>query len=633
MSLLVSVHGVSKYFSADPVLDRVSFDIRAGDHISLIGPNGAGKTTLLKILAGELEPDRGELRWANSVRVGVLEQRPHFDPDATIRSVAGSAFAEVHQWMAESQQVAVELAQATDPQQRRELERRYDRLQSLLQQHDAYSADARLESVLTGLGFAPESFDQPVSQLSGGQINRLMLAKLLLSDADLMLLDEPSNHLDIAATEWLEDFLVKSRQAFLLISHDRYFLDRVVSQTLELVNGKIDSFPGNYSQYYRLKAERLEVQRRTYEKQASEIARIEDFIRRNHYGQKHSQAEDRRKKLERIERVEPPREISVPPMRFPKASRTGDIVLKVEGLSKSFDGDPLFQNFSLQVERGDRWAILGPNGCGKSTLLNCLVNKIQCDQGTVRFGAGVRVGYFDQHLKSVRGDLPAYEAIRPAHKEMVDVERRDLLARFGITGDLALQPVERLSGGERNRVALAYLAAQEANFLIMDEPTNHLDLWARHALEQALVEFDGTLLMVSHDRYFINQIADHLIVFDDDGPRAFEGNYDTWRFIRSGRAAERAASAVPADEKKSRTAPAQSTSQRRKRKFKYRKLEEIESEIEALEQRLEEVYRQMADPGVSRDHQKLAALDQESQTLSESLKDLYDHWDEALELN
>ncbi len=633
MSLILSVQGVSKYFSADPVLDRVSFDIRAGDRISLIGPNGAGKTTLLKILAGELEPDRGELHWANNVRVGVLEQRPEFDSDATIRSVAASALAQIHQWMSESQQVAVDLAEATDPHQRRELERRYDQLQSLLQQHDAYSADARLESVLTGLGFAADSFDQPVSQLSGGQVNRLMLAKLLLSDADLMLLDEPSNHLDISATEWLESFLLKSRQAFLLISHDRYFLDRVVSQTLELVNGRIDSFPGNYSQYYRLKQERLEVQRRTYEKQAAEIARIEDFIRRNHYGQKHTQAEDRRKKLERIERVAPPREISVPPMRFPQASRAGDIVLSVDRLRKSFDGKPLFRDFSLQIEREQRWAILGPNGCGKSTLLNCLVNKIKCDEGSVRFGAGVRVGYFDQQLKSVRGDLPAYEAIRPDHKEMVDVERRDLLARFGITGDLALQPVERLSGGERNRVALAYLAAQEPNFLIMDEPTNHLDLWARHALEQALIEFNGTLLMVSHDRYFINQIATHLIVFDENGPMAFEGNYDTWCLMRADNMARPAESGKPEDDRPARSPRTNSNAQRRKRKFKYRKLEDIESDIERLEDQVDEIYKQMLQPEVLRDREKFVALQQKKQEISDALEELYDHWEEALELN
>ena len=275
------------------------------------------------------------------------------------------------------------------------------------------------------------------------------------------------------------------------------------------------------------------VQQRTFEKQQIEIEKAKDFIRRNHYGQKHQQAEDRRKKLDRIELVAVPRAIVLPPMGFPPASRSGDIVVRAEGLAKAFER-PLFSRVELQIVRGERWGLIGPNGCGKSTLLRCLLGEEQPDAGAVQIGAGVSVGYFDQHLSGVSDDDDVVDAIRPTHKQFLTQQRRDLLARFGITGDTALQKVGKLSGGERNRAALARLAAADANLLVLDEPTNHLDLWARDALEQALTAFDGTVLFVSHDRYFVNRVADHLIVFEPGGVRVIEGNYEAYQlFLQS----------------------------------------------------------------------------------------------------
>ena len=534
--ILFQVEGVQKHFGPEPVLDGVTFELRPGERIGLVGPNGTGKTTLMRILAGREEADGGSVVRHPTLHLGYLEQQPQWEPGRILLDEAKSALAGLMAMEGELISVAQELGHCDDPLEHKRLADRYDHLQHEMQTRDAYNLDHKIERVLDGLRFRHESFHQPVESLSGGEQNRLMLAKLLLAEPNVMLLDEPSNHLDIEATQWLEEFLAESAAAMLLVSHDRYFLDRVTNRTLELFQGTVDSYTGNFSAYWTQKAERLLVQQRTFEKQQIEIEKAKDFIRRNHYGQKHQQAEDRRKKLERIELVAVPRAIVLPPMGFPPASRSGDIVVRAEGLGKAFER-PLFSAVDLQIVRGQRWGLIGPNGCGKSTLLRCLLGEEQPDAGVVQLGAGVIVGYFDQHLSGVSDDDDVVDSIRPRHKQFVTQQRRDLLARFGITGDTALQKVGNLSGGERNRVALARLAAADANFLVLDEPTNHLDLWARDALEQALTAFDGTVLFVSHDRYFVNRVADHLIIFEPGGVRVIEGNYDAYQLFLQSKAA------------------------------------------------------------------------------------------------
>ncbi|MEM9412830.1 MAG: ABC-F family ATP-binding cassette domain-containing protein, partial [Planctomycetota bacterium] len=402
MSVILSLDNVSKYFTSEPTLDRVTFDIRASEHVALIGPNGAGKTTLLKILMGELDCDRGSVNLVKNANLGVLKQRHVLPPKQTVIESARVAMQPVLDLIDRANDLAQKLADAMSDQERTTLGGQYDKLQVEINQRDGYQIDRKIERVLDGLGFSNSDFEKDVNQLSGGQLNRLMLARLLLEEPTLMLLDEPSNHLDIAATEWLEDFLIQSRQAFLLVSHDRYFLDRVSDQTLELVNAKIDKYPGNYSKYKILKQQRLEVERSTYEKQQTVIEKLKDFIRRNHHGLKHAQAEDRRKKLERIKLVELPREIQTPTMKFAQATRTGDIVLRCQELEKGFDGQTLFADVNFQIERGERWGIIGANGCGKSTLLKCLLDKEKPHCGQVKIGEGVDIGYFDQHLSGVR---------------------------------------------------------------------------------------------------------------------------------------------------------------------------------------------------------------------------------------
>ena len=636
--ILLSVQNIVKHFGPEPVLAGVTFNIRPGERVSLVGPNGAGKTTLMRIIAGGEEADSGNIELHSSATLGYLEQQPEFEPGRTVWQEAASALADIADLARHSEEIAHAIGAESDPAERKRLEHRFEHIQYQLQHHDAYNLDYRIERVLEGLGFAKANFQQDVTKLSGGQQNRLLLARLLLAEPDLMLLDEPSNHLDIDATQWLENFLIESDQAILVVSHDRYFLDRVTNRTLEIYQGTVDSYPGNFTQYKRLKAERLEVQRRTYERQQEDIAKMEDFIRRYHFGDRHQQAEDRRKKLERIERVPPPREIAAPPMGFPPASRTGDIVLRAEHLTKGFQpGRPLFKDLSFDILRGEKWGILGPNGSGKTTLLRCLLGELQPDEGRVVLGSGVKIGYFDQMLSEIDPDEQALDAVRPSHKEFIEQQRRDLLARFGVTGDIVFQKVASLSGGERNRVALARLAASDANVLILDEPTNHLDLWARGSLEKALQDFDGSVLFVSHDRYFLNQVATKLLVVEPGRFRVIDGNYDTYvHFVRQGLARE-ARAAVAAQtatgSPREETGPARTAKERRKRKFPYRKVVEIESEIADRESRIGQIHELFGSDDVLRDGSRVKALQAELTEHQTALPQLYEHWEEANELN
>jgi ATP-binding cassette subfamily F protein 3 len=455
-----------------------------------------------------------------------------------------------------------------------------------------------------------------------------------------MLLDEPSNHLDIEATEWLEAFLAESEQAMIVVSHDRYFLDRVTNRTLELYRGEVQEFTGNFSAYWRQKVERLEVQRRAFEKQQAEIAKTEEFIRRNFYGQKSAQAKDREKKLARIERVAAPREIAAPIMGFLEVKASGEIVLRAEHLAKAFDR-PLFHDLSFQIERGQRWGILGPNGSGNTTLLRCLIGRETPDEGCVHLGTGVRIGYFDQHLSELADDAQVVDAIRPPHKEFTEPRRRDHLARFGLTSDIVFQLVKSLSGGERNRAALARLAALDANLLVLDEPTNHLDLWACDSLERSIAEFDGTVLLVSHDRYFLNRVIDHLLVVEPGRFRIIAGNYNDYlHLVNRGLAAgeanvgDAAASKPPRESASAGREEAEDGKPtKRKRRFPYRKVPDLEREILEQETRLDELNRALADPQTHRDGQRVRQVKADISAVQESLRSLYEHWEEAVELN
>jgi len=638
----LTVDKIVKYFAEEAVLDGVSFELSKGDHVALVGPNGAGKSTLVNIITGVLEPDSGRVDLHPSIRVGVLEQQPEYVAGKTVWDEAATALEELATLTEQAQRVAEEMAQAMG-QEQEALAERYDRLQEKLFQQDAYNLDYRIERILSGLGFVDSEFEKTVDQLSGGQKNRLALAKLLLAEPDLMILDEPSNHLDVDATQWLEKFLAASTATILLVSHDRFLIDQVSHKTIELHQGTIEIYKGNYSAYMRQKDERNAVLRRTYEKQQDEIARLEEFVRRHIGSQKTTQAEDRRKKLQRMELVNPPREIIAPAMGFTKPERSGDIVIRAEHVSKAYDF-PLFQDLTFDILRGQKWGILGPNGTGKSTLMKILNGEVEADEGEIHIGAKVKSAYFDQHLTCVDSDKEVVEAIRPDHKEFVERERRDVLARFGITKEMVFKKVSQLSGGERNRTALAWLSTRDANLLYLDEPTNHLDLWARDSLEKTLNDYEGTVVIVSHDRYFLDQVCDMLLVVEPKRFRVIDGNYSTYQtLIDSGLAQEArvgkesktttaAVDDVPAESKAKRAKGANSKP-RRKRKFPYRKVVELESEIATIENRIEAIYSEMGLEATLRDGDLIKNLNAELESLQNSLEPLYEHLEEAIEMN
>ena len=631
--ILLSVKKVTKHFGVEPVLAGLSFDVRANERIGLVGPNGTGKTTLLKILVEFDEADSGSVELHASACIGYLDQKGLPVSDNTVWQEAESALSSLISVAQQAESAARAMASAVDDDERLRLERRYDDLQHEIEAHGAYELDHRVARVLQGLGFSTSQFQQLAGQLSGGQQARLMLSKLLLRQPDVMLLDEPSNHLDIEATEWLEKYLSESTRSMIIASHDRYFLDKTTDRTLELFQGTAESYSGSFSAYQRQKVDRLQTQRRTYERQQTEIAKMEEFVRRNQYGQKHAQAEDRRKKIDRIERVPRPREISAPSMGFPTDKRCGDIVVRAEHLAKCFETS-LFQDLSFDILRGQKWGILGPNGCGKTTLMRCILGDVSPDEGHVVVGKGVVMGYFDQKLAGIVEGESLIESIRPDQGQVVEREQRDLLARFGLVGDIVNQAVSSLSGGERNRAGLARLAAQKANFLLLDEPTNHLDLWARDALERSLNEFGGTVMLVSHDRYLLNRVTDHLIVVEDGRFRIVEGNYDTYLNLRSDkRRVGSSGSARGQHSAVSRNRKQKTVASRRNWVFPYRKAEEIEQEIAEREKNLEQLHGDLTTPAILRDGLRVKELKEMVQVQRQMLEQLYAHWEEAIERN
>jgi len=631
--LLLSCSQLSRGFDAEPLFEEIGFELNAGQRVGLVGPNGVGKTTLMRILAGYDKPDTGDVRLHAGARVSLLRQTPEFAKGRTLFDEARSALEELVAAQEELVRTADALAHATDDAEKKSLSARYDRLNEMLHFHDAYNIDHQIESVLDGLGFRKEDYDRSVDTFSGGQQSRLMLAKLLLSAPDVMLLDEPSNHLDIGATRWLEDYLIKQPEAMLIVSHDRYFLNKVVTKVFEMTSKSIQSYPGNFEAYWRLRRERYEQQVKQYEAQQEYIEKQEEYIRRVHYGTLHKQAASRQKQLDKVERVERPTWIDTPHMHFGEVRRAGDVVLQVDDLSKAYDR-PLFKDLTFMLKRGQRLGIMGPNGCGKTTLLKILLGLESADKGNVQVGHLVEFGYYDQHLKALDGTKTVIRAAWPFEDNDANEQAmRNLLGRFGLVGDIVYQTVDKLSGGERSRAALAKLVAQGVNVLILDEPTNHLDLWACDALEQALLAFDGTAIVVSHDRYFLNRCVDLLLVFEGNGVvRVIYGNYDTYERMRLLQDPVSAPAKVEKNSKDDTPAVAAKPT-KRKRKFPYRKVDELEAEIAEEEALVKDLEERLASPDLYREGGRVLEIAQEFEEAKVRLQQLYEHWEEAIELN
>jgi ATP-binding cassette, subfamily F, member 3 len=641
--ILISAQGLGRQYVGDPVFTELAFEVRAGERIGLVGPNGAGKTTLMKLLAGLEQPDYGSLFVRSGIRISLLRQEIHFDPGETMMQVVKSGLASLIDLQHELEEAAQEMAEAEDAADRERAGRRYDELHGQLEHQDAYSIDHRVEEVLSGLGFVEAEFHRSAATFSGGQQSRMMLARLLLESPDLMLLDEPSNHLDIATTEWLESYLARQPVAMVVVSHDRYFLDKVVNKIWELHEGKITPYPGNYSQYWRLRAERAKVLDRQSERQEEKAEKLEAYIRKYGAGQRAKQAHDRERKLERLQRetVETMRDVVGPVMRFDEVERSGDIVVEARKLSKAFDV-PLFRDLNLTIDRGDCVAVIGPNGAGKTTLIKTLIGREKPDSGEVKLGHKVQVGYHDQGLQSLDPATTVVRAVWPEDDpDWVEGDIRNLLARFGLTGEMVFHTVGKLSGGEKAKAALARLCATSANLLVMDEPTNHLDIWSREALEGSINEFEGTVLVVSHDRYFLNKVADRLVVLSGGQARVIDGDYETYQYqlkekerSEKDKGPARAASPATSTGSKSRLAAAAAPAEgKTKRKFSYRKAVDIEREIGEIEKETHELEDLLGQPATWRDPVKAVRHQDRHTELKSRLETLYEHWETALEAN
>ena len=625
---LISFHNLSLYYGAQRILHSISWGIDTGRHVGLIGANGAGKSTILKLLTGELSPDEGDLSRQSGLAIGYLTQDPHFTPAHTVLEEAITGFETIHTLETQLRKTEqhMEAAHANVEETERLLVR-YGRLQEEYEQAGGYAYHHRAEAVLHGLGFSDADLALSVDVLSGGQKTRLSLAILLLSDADLLLLDEPESHLDMAATEWLERYINNYAGAVLLVSHDRYFLDRTVNQVVELEDQKIQSYEGNYSGYLIQKAEQIKTQARQHSQQQKMIRHNEEFIRRNIAGQKTKQAQGRRKQLERLERIDRPKSTQrAAGLAFSSMNRSGDEVLILDQVTKCYGNRILFTELSFLLQRGERVGLIGPNGVGKTTLLRLILDQEAPTDGIIRFGAKVEIGYYDQERISLSRARSVLNELWSVNPSMNEETARTILGRFLFSDDDVFKLTGQLSGGEQARLALAKLMMKEPNLLILDEPTNHLDIQSRQALEQALSTYPGALLVVSHDRYFLDRVVNELLVFEPDSVSRWPENYSSYRAFKEEQAA--AKEQVMAEETSQAKRPA-ADSIPTKRKKSLQSTGTIEAEILDKEAEITQLERDLNDERIFTDQTKVVEIGNAHSQAKKELEALYMEWEVA----
>ncbi|HEX2282247.1 MAG TPA: ABC-F family ATP-binding cassette domain-containing protein [Thermomicrobiales bacterium] len=631
-STLLTVVDLAKTFGPDEIFRDVSFQIADREHVALVGVNGAGKSTLLRIIAGSDTATQGEIAIAHGARVAVLAQEPRFDSDRTVREEAQLAFDAALSALARMRELEATM-QSASGDALDDLFQEYERLSLHFEVAGGFDVEHRTDEVLMGLGFSGEQMDEPVRTLSGGQKTRIALAKALLADPDLLLLDEPTNHLDLGMLDWLEGFLGSWRGAFLVVSHDRYFLDRVTGRTLDLSFGRLEDYPAPYGRYLVLRAERRARQLQEYEEQRKLIARTEEFIRRYKAGQRSREARGRQTRLDRLERLDRPQEHAALTLRVQPAVRSGREVITMTPLRVGYPGSDgervLLSTPELRVERGDRVAIIGQNGSGKSTLLRTIVGELSPLAGRVSFGTNVKIGYYAQGHEGLPFDgtpLSILVSTQPMNEEAA----RTYLARFLFRSDEVHRSVSALSGGERSRLALACLLVEGANLLILDEPTNHLDIQSRETLEEMLTGYDGTVVFVSHDRFFIDRVATRVWDITNGGLVQYLGNFSDAARQKSKLGGLEPAPRQPAPAPAAEAPPVRPPTRRSGQPSESRlqkQLASTERDISKLEERLNELSDAIAIAGVDGLRERLERLGVEYAEAERELDDAYQRWE------
>ncbi len=624
---ILTASNLAQSYGAEDIFESISLAVPHQAKIALVGPNGSGKTTLLRLLAGLEKPTSGIVHRAKRSRVAYLPQQA----DRFFQEHKGTLWEAMLEVFADLQAQAAELrrleAAMEDPATREQASRRYGDLQEAFERAGGYAYEYRIKQVLAGVGFDHTAFDQPVTQLSGGQKTRALLARLLLEEPDLLLLDEPTNHLDLEGIEWLEEYLASWENALIVVAHDRAFLDAVVERVWDLQWGHLEQYRGNYSAYVEQKAERMARQQAEYEKQQTFITRTEEFIRRNIAGQRSQEAKGRRKRLERLERIEQQQEYRPPSIALEEANRSGDLVLEMDNLTIGYEATgPLLAIEKSKIRRGERVALLGPNGSGKSTLVRTILGEVAPLAGHAHIGASVEIGYFAQGHHNLAPEKSVLETVQQVSR-MTTTEARSFLGCYRFSGDEVFKRVRDLSGGEQARVALAVLVLQGANFLILDEPTNHLDIPTQEVLEEVLADFDGTLLMVTHDRYLIRQLAERVWAIEEGTLMTFHWGYDDYRQWLAQRHKQEQTSAEA--RKAKRTARQKQEASRTAKQEAARMAQrraELEQRIEALEARQAELESALTLASERQDVDEVRELGDEYRQIEEELDTLLSAW-------
>ncbi|MGP1556949.1 ABC-F family ATP-binding cassette domain-containing protein [Peptostreptococcus stomatis] len=642
--IMLSCNKVSKTFGVETILENVSFSVNEGDKIGIVGVNGTGKTTLFKVITGILPHDRGEIFTSKNCRLGYLEQNTNFYSEKTIYDEVVSVFSDLIGAEEELRSLEHQIASLSDKgalsgDQLKKTMDIYGKKYEEFEKNNGYAYKSEVRGTLKGLGFSDEEMDKPVNVLSGGEKTRVLLAKLLLSKPSLLLLDEPTNHLDADAIEWLEGFLRSYEETIMIISHDRYFLDQSVNRIFEMENKHLTTYNGNYTDYQKQARVNREIRLRQYENQQRDIKKQEESIERlKAYGrEKHlKRARSKEKMLDKVDRLEKPQELRKKArFNFVLRHHSGNDVLKVQGLAKSFDDRKLFEGVDFDLYRGEKVALIGPNGVGKSTLFKIIMGDESQDHGDYKLGQGVDIAYFHQEQKSLNLENTIIDEVWDDNPHMTQTEVRNLLGAFLFEGEDVFKSIRSLSGGERARVAILKLILSRSNLLLLDEPTNHLDIDSKEVLEDALKEYEGTLLTISHDRYFLNTVVDRILVLKPDGVEEYLGNYEYYQNKKKQESEK--SHLADMEDQVSKTKTQIREERRREKELKKNEnkakklIKDLEVEIELTEKQIGGLDHMLCQEEVYTSPERMKEVNQEKSDLEKRLSKLYDKWEQIIE--